>query len=37
VDEKWVKYLVRKPEETIWEIQEEVDADNIETELKYSW
>jgi len=35
VDEKCLKYLVRKPEETIWETQEEVDDDNIETELKY--
>jgi hypothetical protein len=35
VDEKWVKYLVRKPEKTIWEKQEEVDEDNIELEIKY--
>jgi hypothetical protein len=36
VDEKCVKYLVRKPEETIWETQEEVDDDdNTEIELKY--
>lgn len=32
VDEKCVKYLLRKPEEMIWETQEEVDDDNIETE-----
>jgi len=34
VDEKCVKYLVRKPEEAIWETQEEVDDDNIEIEHK---
>jgi len=35
VDEKCVKYLVRKPEETILETQEEVDDNNIKIEHKY--
>lgn len=30
-----MRKIVRKPEETIWETQKEVDDDNIEIELKY--
>jgi len=36
VDEKCIKYLVRKPEETIGETQGEADETNIELEIKYT-